>query len=273
MVIKAMIKELADKLANDQLILFVGAGVSMSLDLPSYSKLIKEIGEQLDFDGDIFHDFGDYLTLAEYYHLRKPGLKDLQSYLRERWYRSDKEIKSSHLHKAIVDLGCSIIYTTNFDGLLEHAHRLHGKRYKTIRSVKDLVNHSPSSTQIIKFHGDINSPSTLVFTESSYFERLSFESPLDIRLRSDVLGKSVLFMGYSLADINMRYLLYKLQKQWESESDNELRPKSYVYIGRPNPVQEEVLRSRGLIPIVAESDNQSESLTNFLRNVKETSIL
>ena len=148
---------------------------------------------------------------------------------------------------------------------------MHGKRYKTIRSVKDLVNQSSKSTQIIKFHGDINSPSTLVFTESSYFERLSFESPLDIRLRSDVLGKSVLFMGYSLTDINMRYLLYKLQKQWESESDNELRPKSYIYIGHPNPVQEEVLRSRGLIPIVAQSDSQTESLTQFLREIKEAS--
>ena len=32
---------------------------------------------------------------------------------------------------------------------------------------------------------------TIVLDESSYFERLEFETPLDIKLRSDVLGKSV----------------------------------------------------------------------------------
>lgn len=43
-------------------------------------------------------------------------------------------------------------------------------------------------------------------------------SPLDIKLRADALGKSILFIGYSLTDINIRYLLYKLHIQW-AESD------------------------------------------------------
>lgn len=264
-----MKNDIAKKLANDQLILFIGAGVSMSMGLPSYANLIKEIGKQLNFDGDIFHDFGDYLTLAEYYHLERPGFKELQTYLREQWLRTDNEVKASKLHQAIVNLGSSIIYTTNFDGLIEQSHRVFSKPYRTIRSVKDLVDFVPNKTQIIKLHGDLASPSTLVFTEGSYFERLSFEAPLDIKLRSDALGKSILFMGYSLSDINIRYLLYKLHKQWELEPKKELRPKSYVYIGRPNPVQEKVLFSRNLIPIVADSDNQTESLTEFLYEIKE----
>ena len=262
------LNDLAQQLANDQLILFIGAGVSMSMGLPSYAKLIKEIGEQLGYDGDIFHDFGDYLTLAEYYHLKMPGLQDLQTYLRGQWKRSDEQVRASTVHQAIVQLRCPIIYTTNFDGLLERAHRVYNSPYRTIRSVKDLVGYQTDRTQIIKLHGDLSSPSTLVFTESSYFERLAFESPLDIKLRSDALGKSILFMGYSLSDINIRYLLYKLQKQWELELRKELRPKSYVYIGRPNPVQEDVLLSRGLIPIIAENDDPSLALTNFLKRLK-----
>jgi hypothetical protein len=240
----------------------------MSMGLPSYAALIKEIGEQLGFDGDIFYDFGDYLTLAEYYHLKKTGLKELQAYLRQRWMRSDKEVGASSVHQAIVQLGCKSIYTTNFDGLLEQAHRVFRRPYHVIRSVKDLVGHKSDRAQIVKLHGDLNYPSTLVFTESSYFERLAFESPLDIKLRSDALGKSILFLGYSLTDINIRYLLYRLHKLWELEPSKELRPKSYVFIGRPNPVQEEVLLSRGLIPIVADSDNPSTALTEFLQKIK-----
>jgi len=78
-------EELAIQLARGQVIPFVGAGVSMSLGLPSYGALIQELGGHIGFDGAIFEQLGDYLTLAEFYHLRKSGLLELQAYLREKW--------------------------------------------------------------------------------------------------------------------------------------------------------------------------------------------
>lgn len=93
---------------------------------------------------------------------------------------------------------------------------------------------------------------------------MNFESPLDIKLRSDVLGKTVLFLGYSLSDINIRYLLFRLQKQWEKEGCDKTRPKSYIFLARPNVVQEEILRARGVVPIVAETDDPKASLQKFL---------
>jgi SIR2-like domain len=256
--------ELVRKLADKQVIPFVGAGVSMSLGLPSYASLIRQIGEEVGFDGDIFHGLGDYLTLAEYYHLHKKGLDSLQAYLRNSWKRSQKDVMASPVHQALVGLGCDLIYTTNFDGFIEQAHRGLNRRYRAIRSVKDLVNLRDGRTHIVKLHGDLSSPSTMVFTESSYFERLSFESPLDVKLRSDALGKSLLFVGYSLSDINIRYLLFRLQKQWETESKKNLRPKSYIFLGRPNPVQEDVLRNRGIEPIIATGIDPALALSEFL---------
>lgn len=261
--------ELARRLAEKQVIPFVGAGVSMSLGLPSYASLIRQIGEQIGFDGDIFHGLGDYLTLAEYYHLHKQGLDTLQAYLRANWKRSQKDVVASPVHRALVELGCGLIYTTNFDGFIEQAHRGLNQRYRAIRSVKDLVNLQDGRTHIVKLHGDLTSPTTMVFTESSYFERLSFESPLDVKLRSDALGKSLLFIGYSLTDINIRYLLFRLQKQWEMEPKKSLRPKSYIFLGRPNPVQEEVLRNRGIEPIVAAGTDPARALADFLVALRE----
>lgn len=261
--------DLARAVAEKQVIPFVGAGVSMSLGLPSYATLIRQIGEQLGFDGDIFHGLGDYLTLAEYYHLHKKGLDALQVHLRANWKRTQKEVEASPVHSAIVELGCDLIYTTNFDGFIEQAHRGLNRRYRAIRSVKDIVNLRDGRTHIVKLHGDLTSPSTMVFTESSYFERLSFESPLDVKLRSDALGKSLLFIGYSLSDINIRYLLFRLQKQWETETKKNLRPKSYVFLGQPNPVQEDVLRHRGIEPIVATGTNPSAALSDFLKALKQ----
>lgn len=260
--------ELAERLAKHQLILFVGAGVSMSLKLPSYGALIREIGDHVGFDGEIFEGLGDYLTLAEYYHSRKNGLLELQRHLQRNWKRSRKEILESPVHRAIVELGCDQIYTTNFDGFLEQAHRGMNRSYRTIRSVKNLVDLPSGVTQIVKLHGDLFSPSTMVFTETSFFERLSFEAPLDVKLRADALGKSLLFIGYSLNDINVRYLMFRLQRQWEKEPQPEFRPKSYVFLGRPNPVQSEVLRLRGVETVVAETNDPSASLAKFLRELR-----
>jgi hypothetical protein len=260
--------ELASSLARGQVILFVGAGVSMSLGLPSYSALIREIGGHLDFDGPIFEGFGDYLTLAEYYHLKKSGLKDLQRHLQSTWDLSEEKVGASAVYQALVELKCNVIYTTNFDSFLERAHSAKRRKYKRIVSAKDMVDLDEDAVQIVKLHGDLTVPSGMVFTETSYFERLSFESPLDIKLRADALGKSLLFLGYSLADINIRYLLFRLQRQWELEPERVLRPRSYVFMTRPNPVQSDVLASRGVHALVAESSDPTQSLADFLRQLR-----
>jgi hypothetical protein len=131
-----------------------------------------------------------------------------------------------------------------------------------------MVNVDDDAVHIVKLHGDLTVPSGMVFTETSYFERLSFESPLDVKLRADALGKSLLFIGYSLADINIRYLMFRLQRQWENEPELELRPKSYVFLARPNPVQSDVLKARGVEAIVAETTDDTQSLAAFLTGLR-----
>jgi len=116
-------------------------------------------------------------------------------------------------------------------------------------------------------HGDLDDDTSLVLTETSYFERLAFESPLDIKLRSDTLGKSILFIGYSLSDINIRYLLYKLHRLWSESEYAPVRPKSYIFLTRPNPIQEAILEERGITPVVSEIDDQGAGLTAFVEKL------
>jgi hypothetical protein len=47
-----------------------------------------------------------------------------------------------------------------------------------------------------------------VLTETDFLNRLSFDSPLDIKLHADALGRTVLFIGYSMTDPNIRLLLH-----------------------------------------------------------------
>jgi hypothetical protein len=94
-------------------ILFVGAGVSMNLGLPSFRQLVSHIGEELDFDADIFHTFGDYQSLAEYYVLDK-RIGPLRSWMDRSWHPGSIDIKNSEVHRLIVELNFPIIYTTNY---------------------------------------------------------------------------------------------------------------------------------------------------------------
>ncbi len=256
--------ELAGAIRNRKVILFAGAGLSMNLGLPSFNSLIGRLAEELEFDPEIFHMSGDYLTLAEYYFQTKGKLGPLRSWMDTTWHSSEVDISKSVIHKAIVKLNLSAVYTTNYDRWIEKSFEYWNTPYSKIANVSDIASANEDRTQIIKFHGDFDDDESIVLTESSYFERMNFESPLDIKLRSDVLGKTILFIGYSLSDINIRYLLYRLQKQWEKEGSNKTRPKSYIFLTRPNVVQEEILRARGVIPIIAETDDPKASLEKFL---------
>lgn len=258
--------ELIQRIQEGNVILFVGAGVSATLNLPTWSQLLNEIAKHLHYDPDIFSMYGEPLVLAEYYKIQKGDLKGLTNWMQENWKVDDAKIKSSYVHQRIVELDFPVIYTTNFDTCLEQAYRLHHKPYTKIARVQDITKVQKGKTQIIKLHGDVSNFRSLVLTESSYFDRMDFESPLDIKLRADILGKSILFIGYSLSDINIRFLLYKLNKIW-GFGNKKSQPKSYIFMAVPNPIQEEVLKSRNITPIIGENPDPTTSLELFLKKL------
>src|ERR1051325_10681320 len=198
-----MIDPLVQALRERQAILFVGAGVSKSLGLPTWSELIAEMAVQLDYDPSVFEAHGSgYLELAEYYKLKKTSLGPLRSWMDRKWHLDDSKVDASKTHQAILNLGFPIIYTTNYDTWLEIAFKRKSKSFVKIANVGDFTKIRDGLTQIVKLHGDFDDDESLVLTETSYFERLAFESPLDIKLRSDSIGKPILFMGYGFSDIN-----------------------------------------------------------------------
>jgi hypothetical protein len=261
-----VIGELKEAIRSQRAILFVGAGVSQCVGLPDWKELIDHIGVELGYDPQIFATLGDHLMLSEYYRLERGSIGPLRSYLDKAWH-SGVDIGKSEVHKLVVDLQFPLIYTTNYDNWLEEAHRYYGKAYSKIAHVGDLVRAKADATQIVKFHGDFEDDDSIVLTESSYFARLDFESPLDIKLRADLLGRTVLFIGYSLKDINIRYMLYRLHRQWSSAAINGMRPKSFVFLGRPNAVQQRVLESRGIHAIISDNDDPTLGLTDFLKSL------
>jgi hypothetical protein len=259
------IDRLAEEISRRNVILFAGAGVSMNLGLPSFKKLAARIGEELGFDPDVFETFGDYLQLAEYYVAEKGSIGPLRSWMDTTWHSPEIKISESKVHNLLLKLDFPIIYTTNYDRWFERAHEVHHKKYVKIAKLADLVTDARGFTEIIKFHGDFDDDESIVLTETSYQRRFSFETALDIRLRADSLARPLLFIGYSLTDMNIRYLLYRLQELWRGSEAQ--RPKSFILLTQSNPIQEKLLELRGIEPIVMKGETHQLGLERFLETI------
>jgi len=254
---------LVDALVERRLVLFVGAGVSQGLGLPSWEGLVRHMAQQLGYHPELFLSLGDNYTLAEFYELKMGKLGPLRSWMDTEFHRPSIDIAASAVHKSIVDLDFPIVYTTNYDRWLERAYAHHGRDFDKITGVNDIARARVGLPQIVKYHGDFDDDATLVLTESSYFARLDFQHPLDVKLKNDLLGRSVLFIGYALTDINIRLLLYQIQQMW-ADSDPAARPKSYIFLARPNAVVEQVLQERGVTAIVNEQEDVGKGLEAFM---------
>jgi len=158
-------EELIAAIQQRQAILFVGAGVSIPLGLPSWDKLIGIIAKDLDYDPDIFTRLGSHMALAEYYVAKKHSIGPLRSQMDREWHSSSIDISSSEIHRIIVELSFPIIYTTNYDRWLENAFKHYQKEYTKITQVSDITKIKEGITQIVKFHGDFDDDNSLVLTD------------------------------------------------------------------------------------------------------------
>src|SRR5215217_8284807 len=127
--------ELVAAISRRKAILFVGAGASMSVGLPSWNLLAEHMAEELDVPADMLEGVS-YQTLAEYYRLRSGSIGPLRSWMDRHWHVSPEAIEASPLHRLIVELNFPIIYTTNYDRNLEAAFDLHGCPYDRIANAR-----------------------------------------------------------------------------------------------------------------------------------------
>jgi hypothetical protein len=98
------IRSLTDAVARRQAILFVGAGVSMSVGLPSWESLIAHMQSDLGIDcstNDCHRS--SYQEIAEFYRLKHGSICPLVEWMSQEWRVDPDRLRKSHLHRLIVD--------------------------------------------------------------------------------------------------------------------------------------------------------------------------
>jgi hypothetical protein len=246
-------------LADRKLVVFIGAGVCRPLGLPGWSELISALCADCGLTPS-----GNHLADAELCK-QKMGKEALVRRLAELLrLPAAPEEKWSVLY-AIAALSPPILYSTNFDGSLEEAFRRVRRPLQPIVTIDDLQRCPHGAEILVKYHGDVGTPDSIVLAQSDYDERCKIEGPLDIRLRADLLGKGVLFLGYGFSDPNVEAIWTRHLELYGRRS----MPDCYlVAIGRD---EEKARRLANLgihvIPIDVSDDRDAPEFREFVMRV------
>ncbi len=172
-------------------------------------------------------------------------------------------------HVAIVQLPWSAIYTTNYDRLIEIAAKQPNiaapYHIAPIVSQADLVDDlTDGDIPYYKVHGTIERASTLegrlILTREDYRYYGEFRKPLFQRLKRDLLSRTFLFAGYSLADDDLRTILDDCREELSVDA----LPVSYALRRNVHPAQAAFWREKYNIHFLDVDASQ------FLQDLRDT---
>ncbi|MGH9066199.1 MAG: SIR2 family NAD-dependent protein deacylase [Acidimicrobiales bacterium] len=170
-------------------------------------------------------------------------------------------IASTPSHAALVRLDLPLLFTTNYDELIEAAYREAGCQLRVTISEEQFKARRAErpDRHLVKLHGSIDQPDSIVLTRSDYARaRLDRKEMLGF-LRSEMAETSFLFVGFSLSDPNFNLLHDDIRLVYGMNV-----PASYCVQGRRNPVKERYLRSLDVNTIWLDGWNE---LPDFLTRI------
>jgi hypothetical protein len=254
-------EELRVLVAERRVIPFVGPEVSAAAGLPDWDAVLRRTVQEsgIAFDDDELDQVDNPLQVGEYVLQRHGGKIGPLRHAIEQSVRMSVDPRRSAPHVELVNLGAAVTYTTNCDDLVESTFRALGAPVHVVALAEDVAGAGPGQTEVVKYHGDLRYESTLVLTESAFFERLALESALDVKLRSDLLGRGILFLGYGNEDSRLRLIWSQLARRARQTATEDLPP-SFVVRLRGNRVLERVDHAAGLRTIVLDPAGRADTV-------------
>jgi hypothetical protein len=207
------IQNIKKALNGKNLTIFAGSGISSESNLPLWNELIDDIKKSLGTQEK------DFLKIAELFHIQ---FKENRYYEKINQY-FPKNTLPNILHKKILELNVHNLITTNWEDLFEKAIYELGLFYDVIRSDNE-IGYSTGFTKFIKMHGSLDN-NNIIFKESDYLN-YSLTFPLiENYVKSIFSTDTVLFMGYSLSDINVKQII-----SWVNFQSKNIKPVYFLKV-------------------------------------------
>ena len=188
---------------ENRLVIFVGAGVSMNSSVPSWNQLTNRMKAELPNE---FSEETDALKIAQIYKDSR-GHKEYMDKVKD-ILLYNKAVPNP-LHKSILALNPCHIITTNYDDLIEQELSKEFLQYHIIREDKDIPQMACPNT-LVKMHGDYVTDN-IVLTEDDYYNYKENFPLTRAFVLSLFASKLILFVGFSFADLNLKFILNELK--------------------------------------------------------------
>ncbi|WP_224244608.1 SIR2 family NAD-dependent protein deacylase [Hyalangium gracile] len=254
-------------------VVFVGAGLSAGAGLPMWGKLlelsIEELGRALP-DGESHQDElrelvkrGKLLEVAEF--CREKLGSSYHQFLTEK-VRGD-QAALPRTHELLMHLPFSAWVTTNYDKLLERAYS------KVLGGYPRTLTHKDTEALgrllfeggrfILKAHGDIDQPNTVVLTSHDYSEIIHANPAFNEAFTGLLLTKALFFVGYSLSDPDFRLLMDRQLTHFKG-----FVPDRFALMMDVGPVEREVLWRTARIRVISYEKDRHEQVLHFLESLQ-----
>jgi SIR2-like domain len=218
-------EELEDLVGRDEMIPFVGAGLSVDDGFPSWSRYLRDFADEWALPPPEVEGLmagGQLEELAERI-ADKAGADRLEEDVRRTFTaRHPVEGPASYLPA----FGIRVCITTNFDSVLEQSFTDAQKPFDLILLGRDVSMTVQAALQsykrvLIKLHGDARQPHTRVLTREEYqaaynADRITEDvssGPLVDLLKEVVLNRTLCFFGCSLVSDRTLLLMKKLRAE------------------------------------------------------------
>jgi hypothetical protein len=208
--------DLIHNFAAGGIIGLIGAGTSMRVGYPSWSGLLNDLRssalrsaspdkiDELDLQQDMLVRAGGYRQLV--------GNAQYATLMRENF--GPRSPQFTKFHEELVSLPFRHVLTTNYDPVLDTAHR---KVFGFSPTIVDAKNKADLGTFVhnigsvhgygrrfhVHLHGRYEASSSLVLTESDYVDRYERSGTISLAMQSIVATARFLAIGFSLSDLDV----------------------------------------------------------------------
>lgn len=249
----------------------VGAGFSMNaipiggstIKMLNWNELVSCMREELNLSDEYQPDA---LELAELYEAEF-GRQKLEQFLEK--HLPDANMSPGPLHKKLLSLPWSDVFTTNYDTLLERAaDEITKYRYHTVLAIEDI----PETTQprIVKLHGTFHKNRPLIFTEQDYLEYPIKSAAFVNLVQEAIMENSLCLIGFSGNDSNFKKWMGWVKRNLRGYQTNiYLIGVLQLSIGRRKLLEKLGVTPIDLSPLVKDGMDYSSVIDKFLQMLKD----
>lgn len=220
--IDRFVEDFSSELAERNVAIFAGAGLSVSAGFVDWKGLLKPLADELNLDVDKEYD----LVKVAQYHVNhhSDNRNDLSNAILNGFSRKQAQVTESH--KVLARLPIYTYWTTNYDTTIEDALKAGGKSPDVKYEVAHLLQTLHGRDAIVyKMHGDVSNSGSAVLCKADYETYHLKRGDFLTALAGELLSKMFLFIGFSFTDPNLDYVLSRLH----TKHGNNMR-KHYCFV-------------------------------------------